>query len=120
MDDNAPPRPVEFVSLIADLSFSSKVRAVANERDRVCTNARRLSALIEVVGPATTGLVVDLTHPEAFAALEWNGSRPEGSIPTLGFYPHVEHELAECARRYSFVQVVTRSKLDGVLSSFIV
>lgn len=119
MDDNAACATPEFVSLISDLTFSAKVRGAAATLRRSHANYRKLEALMRGAGVNTRGVVVDLGHPEATTLLHWMRSRPEGELPVLAFFPHVEKERGDLARAFSFVQVTTRSKFDSALVEFL-
>ena len=110
----------QVLALVDDLFFQAKLTETAKQLGvdlRTCTTPDALIA--EIAKDAPKLVVVDLNardHPiEAVERLQ-AGAR---EIPLLGFFSHVQAELAERARAAGCSTVMPRSKLTRDLATIL-
>ena len=110
----------QVLALVDDLFFQAKLVETAKQLGvelRTCTTADALVAEISKDAPKL--IVVDLharNNPiEAIERLRTAGS----GIPLLGFFSHVEAELAERARAAGCPTVMPRSKFTRDLATIL-
>jgi hypothetical protein len=106
------------LALTADLLFGSRIQgdltAAGNEVELIVDATRLRARLGETDKPVADALVVDLTDEWLDGARVVEVLAGEGalsSIPTLGFYSHVDVAVRERAEQAGFDLVVPRSRM---------
>jgi len=112
-------RLTPLLSVSTDLLFTAKIRAAAESTRREFRNARTLEAFEAGLLGAPGLVVVDLTAPHGFAALDALAGKTTRPDLVVGFYPHVERAIGARAAKYGFVRVLTRSKFVGALEEIV-
>jgi CheY-like chemotaxis protein len=104
--------PKLILAAVQDLLFKSKISETADQLGANVKFARKPERLLESARTEDPDLIIfdlgsDHLRPlELLAALK---NDPEvASIPTLGYLPHVEQELAEAARNAGCDRVMPR------------
>ena len=101
------------ISVVDDMFFASKIRAVAEAVDTEISSPRTVEGLIQKAREIKPKLIVVDLHnqkidPAALAqALKTDDELR--AIPLLGFFSHVQTELQKRALNAGFDQVVPRS-----------
>lgn len=98
-----PAKGAVIAALTADLMFAARIRGAAPDAAAV----QSLAKLLEVAGPATRMVLVDLQAREAVAAVERvRASAPNARV--VAFAPHVAEDVLAAARSAGADQVMTR------------
>lgn len=117
------PTERTVVSAVQDLLFKSKILETADQLGIETKFPRKPEKLLESVRSERPDLIVLDLGSEHFRPLELLTelkSDPElRQIPTIGFLPHVEQELADAARAAGCDRVVPRGSFSKNLPKFI-
>jgi|SRR5579884_3067292 hypothetical protein len=104
-------RPV-IAALVRDLMLETRLEAAAaavGARLAVCASLDELRQISDTQRPAL--MLVDLGDPAFPAGAVVDALPPASARPRLlGFYPHVQHEPADLAKRSGYDTVVPRSR----------
>ena len=108
------------ISVVDDMFFASKIRAVAEAVGAEISSPRSLESIVSKAREARPSLIVVDLHnrkidPVALA-IELKSDEDLRAIPLLGFFSHVQTELQRSALAAGFDQVVPRSRLAETIS----
>lgn len=107
------------VALVADLIFQSKITGVADHLGLEVRIERTIAAA-RAAAVGATGVLVDLSADENGAIDLIQGLRQsDRAVRIIGFFPHVQAELARRARAAGADQVLTRSKFTESLPNIL-
>lgn len=103
-----------ILTFIKELSFSTKIRAVASALGLSYQNVRSIDRLEQALASQPQKFVVDLEAGEdAFSAIQLARSLVP-DVQIFAYYPHVERALGERAEKLGAL-VLPRSKFMGDL-----
>lgn len=109
--------PRKIAALTKDLMFSSRIRAAADGEEVAL--ARSLEELREIVGALSPSVVIlDLADKDAREALESVKSALPQTV-CVGYYPHVDKEVADKFRKLGCDKVMPRSRFVREIASII-
>ena len=101
------------ISVVDDMFFASKIRAVAEAASVEISFPRSLDALMQIARDAKPQLIIVDLHNQkiepAALARELKADDELRAIPLLGFFSHVQTELQRNALAAGFDQVIPRS-----------
>ncbi|MGH9311813.1 MAG: hypothetical protein ACRD09_12205 [Vicinamibacterales bacterium] len=97
-----------ILAVVDDLLFRSKIREVARRAGAHVVFARTPAEVIEAARAKPSLAVVDL-HAEKLDPLGSLAALHAEAIPTIGFFAHVETDLARAALEAGASQVMPRS-----------
>lgn len=118
MDKAIEPKSGLVVALVADLIFESKIRATARA---VGVNAvvSRSEATVESKLGQASALIVDLEGGAHLEFVRFTRSRYLG-LAIIGFFPHVQAEVARQAKAAGVTRLLPRSKFTEGLGELLV
>lgn len=109
-----------IVALVSDLIFQSKISGVAAHLGIDVQIVRTCPAAAAAAAAGATGLLIDLSANEdetvGLIALLKQGNP---SFPIIGFFPHVQAELARRARAAGADEVLPRSRFTENLAEIL-
>jgi DNA-binding NarL/FixJ family response regulator len=97
-----------ILAALDDLLFRSKIREVAKHAGVEIVFARTAAEVVAAAGRRPSLAVVDL-HASAVDPLTSLSTLSALGIPTIGFFAHVQTDLAEAALAAGATQVMPRS-----------
>ena len=113
------------ISVVDDMLFASKIRAVAEAAEVEISFPRSVEAVVSKARETKPGLIVVDLHNQKIdpvaLARELKADEELQSIKLLGFFSHVQTELQRNALAAGFDQVIPRSMfardLPGILTT---
>lgn len=108
------------VALVADLIFQSKIAGVADHLRIPTRFLRSTDELRDAALHGVTGVLLDLTidTDETMRLIELL-RRAHPALPIIGFFPHVEADLARRARAAGADPVLPRSRFVEKLAEIL-
>jgi PleD family two-component response regulator len=101
------------IAAVDDMFFASKIRATAEQLGVRISFVRSVETAVEAARKDPPSLIISDLHSQKIDPLELSRQlKSEESlsrIPLVGFFSHVETELADRARQAGFDQVIPRS-----------
>jgi CheY-like chemotaxis protein len=113
----------QIIAAVDDLFFASKIRAVAEHLGVSIKFARSDQAVRESLSKETPDLIILDLHsqkvPAVVLAKEIKADERLGKVKLVGFFSHVETQLAEDAKQAGFDQVLPRSAFTNRLAEIL-
>lgn len=108
------------ISVVDDIFFASKIRAVAEAVGAEISSPRSQEAIVSKAREVRPSLIVIDLHNQKIdpvaLAIALKADEELRTIPLLGFFSHVQIELQRNALAAGFDQVVPRSRLAETFS----
>jgi CheY-like chemotaxis protein len=97
-----------ILAALDDLLFRSKIRTVASQVGADVRFARTAAEVFDALKDAPSLVVIDL-HAAAVDPLGTLTALREHGVPSIGFFAHVQTDLAQAALAAGATQVMARS-----------
>jgi len=113
----------QIIAAVDDLFFASKIRAVAEHLGVSIEFARSDQAVRESLSKETPDLIILDLHsqkvPAVALAKEIRADERLGKVKLVGFFSHVETQMAADAQKAGFDQVLPRSAFTNRLAEIL-